>query len=346
MLPSLDKFETATPIDTQIGTSVDRLSALCQAVPSLLVAGEVSGKRLMEVVINGELVRAADGNGLRAFTMASDGIRNHARLFDVQNLQNLINTAAIWQIASVVVAQKHLADISKKLDEIKNGVLGISKFLDNQRKSRIHSTYSYLEQIHQSLQSGELPTSARHHLENCERDLLEIQHHLELEYRQKAEKKVEHRESFGTKVLTADISAKIQELDLLASDMMLCLITRITAWHVLCLFPGEPKLKLARRASIFHSIETFASLVPFYTSVLFPEIYDMKSSVNRDDTLTKRRISLYSNCSSSLQSLEHSKEQVQHYLEQCDQLILNNDRPMCLLLQFENGMLVDIRQPL
>ncbi len=101
-----------------------------------------------------ESVPAGDGNGLRAFTVIADGIKEHARVFEVENLQNMINAAAIWQIASVVVAQKHLTDINKKLDEIKDGVLGISRFLDNQRKSRIRSTYDYLGQVSQAIQGG------------------------------------------------------------------------------------------------------------------------------------------------------------------------------------------------
>ena len=346
ILPSPDEYEVATPLDAQSSTSVSRLSALCQSVPSLLVAGEASGKRLMEVVINGELVRAADGSGLRAFTMASDGIKEHARLFDVQNLQNAINAAAIWQIASVVVAQKHLADISRKLNEIKNDVLGISRFLDNQRKSRIHSTYSYLGQIYQSLQGGDFPAAARNHLESCERDLLEIQHHLEMEYRQKADNKVDHRETFGTKDLIADISTKIGELDLLAGDMALCIKTRIAAWHVFSLFPGEPQLKLARRANIHESIESFASLVPYLKAALNREISNIGSFWNRKNTLMQRRSSLSKKSISSVRSLEHTVQQARQYVEHCEQLMLNNDRPMRLLLQFENGKLVGARQPL
>jgi hypothetical protein len=70
----------------------------------------------MEVVINGDLVRAADGHGFRAIAMGAKGVREHARLFEVKNLQNVVNAAAVWQIASVLVAQKHLADISKITD--------------------------------------------------------------------------------------------------------------------------------------------------------------------------------------------------------------------------------------
>lgn len=343
-LPSINEYEMAKPLDAQNSTSISRLSALCQAIPSLLVAGEASGKRLMEVVINGDLVRASDGNGLRAFTMASKGIKEHARLFDVQNLQNMINAAAIWQIASVVVAQKHLADISRKLDEIKDGVQGISRFLDNQRKSRIRATYTYLGQVYQAIQGGDLPDTTRIQLENCERDLLEIQHHLEMEYRQKVDKKVEHTETVGTKDLTSGITYKIQELDLLTEDIALCIKTRIAAWHVLSLFPGEPQLKLARRSSIQESIETFASLAPYCEEVMKREISTITSFWNSKDTLAARRKVLTNKCDSTVQTLAHKTQQGRQQVERSEQLMLDNDRPTRLLLQFENGEFVGVQQ--
>lgn len=343
-LPSIDEYKTAKPLNNQTDTSISRLSTLCQAIPSLLVAGEASGKRLMEVVINGDLVRAADGNGLRAFAIASDGIKEHARLFDVQNLQNLINAAAIWQIASVVVAQKHLADISRKLDEIKNCVFGISRFLDNQRKSRIHAIYTYLGQVYQAIQGGDLPDTAQNELENCERDLLEIQHHLEMEYRQKVDKKVEHTETFGTEDLTTDVTNKMKELDLLAEDISLCMKTRVAAWHVLSLFPGKPQLKFARRASIQESIETFASLARYCEEGMKRDISAVNSFWNSEDTLTARRRILINKCDSTVRTLAHKAQQSWQQMERSEQLMLDNDRPTRLLLQFENGMLVGARQ--
>src|SRR5512139_1465824 len=60
------EYEEAHPLPTQ-NAEYARLSALVQAVPSLLVGGAAHGKKLMEVVINGELTRASDGNGFRAF---------------------------------------------------------------------------------------------------------------------------------------------------------------------------------------------------------------------------------------------------------------------------------------
>ena len=343
-LPSNDDYETAKPLDNQNSTSISRLSAICQLVPPLLVAKEASGKHLMEVLINGELVRAADGNGLRAFAMASDGIKEHARLFEVQNLQNAINVAAIWQVASVVVAQKHLADISRKLDEIKSGVLGISRFLDNQRKARILATYNYLRQIYEAIRGGDLPGAVQYHLESCERDLLEIQHHLEMEYRQKIDKKTEHKELFGTEELTVEISTKIGDLDLLAEDIALCMKTRIAAWHVLSLFPGKPQLKMARSGSIRESLKKFESLSSYCEGKIQHEISAIDAFWNTKTTLSKRRSALFEKCNTIVKTLETNAQNAWLQVQHSEQLMLSNDRPTRLLLQFENGEFVGVRQ--
>ena len=70
----------------------------------------------MEVVVDGTLARAADGSGLLPFVRGPNGrIVEQARLFDAANLQRMVSAAALWQVASVIVAQKHLADISGRL---------------------------------------------------------------------------------------------------------------------------------------------------------------------------------------------------------------------------------------
>jgi hypothetical protein len=340
-LPSTSYYDKAKPLDVGSKT-VSRLGELFQAAPALLEAWEASGKRLMEVVVDGELVRAADGNGFRAFAMGGKGIKEQARLFDSANLQNMINAAAVWQFASVVVAQKHLADISSKLDAIKEGVGKLSRFLDNQRKARIQSSYDYLIQAYNAIESGDLPSSVRIQLESCERDMMEIERHLEMEYRQCAENKVQHKETFGTKELTADIASKIADLEQLTKDLGFCVKTRIAAWHVLSLYPGEPGLKEARRASLEQSIESLQSLTPCCTAVT-KEISLIKSKCNLASTLKERRGELIGKWSLAIVALEHETQNSRAAIEQTQQLLTVNDRPTRMMLKFAHNTIADAR---
>jgi len=340
---SLSTFGSVRPIDARSEGVVSRLSPLLQAVPSLLVAQEASGKQLMEVVVNGSLVTAADGNGLRAFAMGPTGIKEHARLFDVGNLQNMISAAALWQVASVLVAQKHLADISSKMEELQKGVAGISWFLDNQRKARIRSTYEYLGQVYTALQGGELSEAARHELESCERDLIEIQEHLIAEYRQKADAKVEVG-PWGTKKACRGIETKLNDLDLLAQDIAVCLETRIAAWCVLSLFPGNPHQKMARRESIQESFLTFVNLGPYGQDKVQAGITSINSVWNRAETLASRRRSLEGKNTATVQNLSDLSERGLEHIRKSEQVMLEAGRPTHLLLHIEDGVVVGAEQ--
>jgi len=337
-------YRQAKRVNHSVG-ALARLSSLVQAAPAVLVAGEAAGKRLMEVVVNGDLVKAADGNGLLGFTKGASGkIKEHARLFETSNLQNMINAAAIWQIASVVVAQKHLADISQKLDEIKKGVESISRFLDTQRRVRVQSTYEYLGQARMAIEAGELPASVRTELEACERDLLEIQLHLEKEFEAKIKARVEHKEMMGTKDLTADIHTKIDALDLLAQDISTCMRTRIAAWHVLSLYPGEPHLKAARRQSIEQGIKSFQALSPTFRATVDEEIAGVKSFWNFASTLESRKRELEVKCKSVGEALLEKVAQGKLSLERSAGLLLADSRPTRVFLEWENGVVVGARQ--
>lgn len=328
-----------TPLDISSG-AINRLSAAFQAAPSLLVANEAAGKRLMEVVVNGDLVRAADGNGLRAFARGAEGIKEHARLFEASKLQNMVNAAAVWQVASVVVAQKHLADISEKLDGIKKGIEGVSRFLDNQRKSRIEATYDYLGQALHAIKGGEMPASVRTELEACERDLAEIQRHLEKEYRQKAEERVEHKEWAGTGDLAKSISNKLDALNEVSNDLKLCLRTRIAAWHVFSLYPGEQQLKSARRKSIEDSIERLQAMAPEVIPAIDRDIGKVDSFWNRSSTLIERRGALRRERDAAQQKLADGAKQLITGVRQSEQLMLRHDRPTRMLFEYEGEKLI------
>ena len=343
-LSEIQDFENAKPLDVKRDKSISRLNPLLQAVPSLLMAGEASGKRLMQVSINGDLVRAADGNGLRAFAMNGNSISEHARLFELGKLSTLINCVAVWQIAAVVVAQKHLADISQKLDDILADIQHISEFLKNQRRSRMKASYDYLWQVYGAIMGGEFPDSSRIELESCERDLLEIQNHLEMDFRNKAEEEVEHKERFGTEELTKGINEKISDLEMLAKDISLCLKTRIAAWHLLLLYPGEPELKRARQRTIEESIASYEELADSINLNLSNDIDDVKAFWNKGSTLSARRMSLTDRSMNTANMMRQTAKESRAHLKQTANKMLVRNQPTRLYLQFENGELVGARQ--
>ena len=320
-----------------------RLGSMLQAMPSVLAAKEVNGRQLMEVVVNGDLVRASDGKGFRAFTMDSKGIKEHARLFSTEKLQDMVNAGAVWQIASVVVAQKHLADISKKLDKIAEGVDHLSRFLDQERKSQIQGTYHYLGQARAALEAGEIPASVRNEIESCERNLLAMNKHMYGQLLQGFEKMVPHAETVGTEELALNISKKIREQENLLQDLALGIRTRICAWHVLSLFPGEPKLKEARHADLQKAVEDFGELATHFQAALSREIQGVSSMFNSQSTLKRRRDALNKQLSDMILKISETRAISKKAIDDTSELLIKNDEPVRLLFQYQDGFLDGVR---
>jgi hypothetical protein len=117
---------------------------LLQLVPAVLTAAEFGGDNYMRVLVNGPLALSLDARSFLPFVRGADGkVSELARLRDTGRLCEIVNTAMVWQFASVIVAQKHLADISKKMDEIKQGIEEIRAFLEAERASKIRGALRY-----------------------------------------------------------------------------------------------------------------------------------------------------------------------------------------------------------
>lgn len=259
--------------DSQIG----RILAAAQAVPDIVLAGSDASKRLMEVVISGDLTAAANGVGYRAFAMGKDGISQHARLFDASKLNALIDAAAIWRIASVVVAQKHLHDINVNLEEIKSAVNAVGQFQKDQQRNTIEANFDYLCQIEPALRAGERANAVRQRLEDIESILDAVQKHLYKQFLAKLQAAVTHNELVGTKKLTSDMKAKIESLNELLQDYVLASQTRSGALQMLSLFPGEPVLKQSRAESVLKSILITDEMQTAYKLSMEKEIGQMKT---------------------------------------------------------------------
>lgn len=327
-----DKGRENGTLDSTIG----RLGSTLQAAPSLFAAGEAGSKQLMEVVVNGDLVRAADGNGFRAIAMGPKGVKEHARLFDPERLQNVLNAGAVWQVASVIVAQKHLADISKKLDLIAKGVNGLSTFLNDQRRSQIEAAYSYLDQARTTLERGEIPASVRIELESCERDLLAIQTHLFMEIRKDLGTKVQ-QDKVGTEEFAMGISRKIRKHEALLTDLALCIRTRICAWHVFALFPGEPMLKEARRSALQRTIQDYTALSDELGRNITREIEEIDSYFNFGSTLERRRAALKTQTNDTVTKIRKTGAAAERMIGDTTALLTLHDAPASILLQFRDG---------
>lgn len=331
----------ALPSDSGLGA---RLSAGLQAVPALLVEEGHRGKQLMEVVINGELIRAKDGVGLRAWAVGADNkISEHAKLFETNNLQNIVNAAAIWQVASVVVAQKHLADISAKLDDIRKGVQDVAHFLDEGRRAKATGTYEYLEQAVSAIAKGELSPSIRSELETCDRELIQIQHHLQQELERRCTQAIEHKEMAGTKDLEEESVAKYEKLNGLVKDIRLTLKTRALAWYVLSLYPGEPALKQAKMEGLLHSVDEVESRLQTIEANAEHDCQKFKSFWNKEETLAIRKANVRKAAQALASDLRDGTSRTKAEVKISHGSLLKHDQPTYLVFEVEDGHIGELR---
>lgn len=150
--------ETKRKVDEK---SISNLNHLLKVVPDLLIKRELSTQNyaIIDVPLK-ELTKAKDGDGLRAIIHGNKGIIENARIYEPETLQNLVNSGILLNLASTLVAQKHLADISEKLDEINKNMKDIKDWLVQERKSKITSAYKEACSVYKYLNSGEKITQA------------------------------------------------------------------------------------------------------------------------------------------------------------------------------------------
>lgn len=261
-------------------------SVAAQAAPALMTAAEVANKHIMEVVIHGDLAKAADGNGLRAFSRATNGeFTEHARLYHADSLSNLVNAAAVWQIASVVVAQKHLADINKKLEDLQDGVNKISDFQQTERKTRIQAIFDSLKEKVEFLtlvnpeQSKVILNASI--LSKYDDDLKQIYFHLKADLKKYGLQKVEHKEIFGTADLKADIEKKVNEVNELADLAFLCLSLRLICCHLMNHLGDMDAIKELIQQRILQELENLTLLNTQLKENINSEINSMNSWTNK-----------------------------------------------------------------
>lgn len=242
---------------------ISRLAPLLQTMPGLAAAAQQQGAEYVRVVVNGSLARAADGDGLRGFVRAADGkIVEHARFYEDARLQNLVNSAAVFQIASAVVAQKHLADISARLDSIDKEIKNIHAFLEESRRSVIVGAMDYLKQVAGPVLGGHRSPHIRQKFEDFEAELNSVQAHLTTDIQNLGGEAANLKDpsTIGTAGLTHSLEDIQLKLENLISQWTLCHRTRLAACQLVSAFDGEDSLVKSRLDTLRHLAQDFFGL--------------------------------------------------------------------------------------
>ena len=292
-------FRNINPSEHQklIATSKNRLpqyrarnvSALIQAAPSILAAEAHRGKKIMEVVINRSLIPATSGDGYRAFAHEKGRIVENARLKSAGKIRTAASLAAVWQVASVVVAQVHLVEINKNLDQIKHSVEQIGEALKRHRRSEIAGTIEYIQQAYQMLSNGHLPTSVTHHLETCEHALLKLQIDITEEIDHESKTEPRDSDTLGTETIYKNGIAKYKKISALITELEVCIQARILNWFVCSAIHGESILSKTRMESMRRSLDTLGSIRDTIEHRRKDDVSRIDSFWNTSETLSARK---------------------------------------------------------
>lgn len=289
------------------------LEPLMQMAPSMATAGMAGSRQLMEVVINGPLVAAADGNGFRAMTMGASGVQQNARLFEPKALQNVANAAAIWQLASVAVAQKHLADISATLKRVEDKVAGIQSMLEEERAALIEGALKYIHSARQAMQHGEFLDRTRDKLEDFEIQLEQAGTTLLRQIERESLSELE-RDTVGCEGEYQSALAKHQALAARSAELVACAEVRLANWYLCSLYPDRSKMLESRMQQIQQFMAQVASVQQRMSDALDDDCRKIEARFTSNETIAERRTHVR-------QEAEHGKNALKSGRKRCASII-------------------------
>lgn len=324
---------------------ISKLNSLVQLIPSAATKINEATTDCFQVVIpkGMQLMKKKVGDAFCAnLALVTDPkkVVKHADILSPSNLRKLVNMNVIFSVASTLVAQKHLADISKKLDDIKKIVENINRFQNNERRTQIIGAIRYCEQIAVSALNGDIEEDDLFQIEAIERQIISIQEHLFLDLQQEQINVCSFidKERFGSKEITDEIYQRQQRIKILYEELMLCIRTRACAWQILCQFPGREIRKEARLNDIKKTIEKLSEEGDFVKKTiqaLRDKIEDVKSLWNKNSTLNERKLTLIAENKNLYQFMISKKSEIENELESC--IYDKEQSDMTFVLQVEDG---------
>lgn len=320
-----------------------RMAPVLQALPSLSQSALANTGNYMRVVINGPLAESKSVvDAFQPYVRDGNGkIQEVAVLKDPKELKKLANLTAVWQAASIVVAQQHLADIADKLQDLSKEVERISKFLDQQRLSRIIAAVDYLNQFNGGIEV-QSATPLRNQLEHIERDLLEIQSHIKSELLSLCDESITKSDFFGSGNYSDAILKQIGRVSQLFDQFVFCIKARLVAWQILSAFPGELSIKLVRREGIekdVRSIFDHDGLVKKLDGHFAVVIDGIHSRINTAETLRKRKSDARNKFNRCTNDLRISSQNIFGQIDYTNSRLLSYHKPVTMEFVFENGQI-------
>lgn len=321
-------------------TGISRLSPLLQTLPSLATSAHIARHQYMEVIINGPLASVKGGPGFRGFSLGEKGIKEHAVLLNPDKLNQLVNASMLLNVASAVLAQKHLADISNKLTEIVEAVREVSAFQSNARKSEIIGAIQYLQQITPVVLEGQCSPAIRQKLEDIEVQFSALQAHLLTDITAAGDKvsALKDRGLFGSTEITNKIQTQQKILDERIHEWDLAIKVRAQALHLLTHTEGDTTLVKHRQQTIVHNYQQFESVIDKVERQLQQRIQGISALTEQSNTTNANKVLLRKWTTTTLMQQKMAIEEAHLSFAQFQQgLLAEQPQSARLLVEMQDG---------
>ncbi|EQB1498474.1 YaaW family protein [Enterobacter cloacae] len=338
-IPPSESINTGAMREQDI-TGISRLSPLLQTLPSLATSAHVASHQYMEVIINGPLASVKDGPGYRGFSLGEKGIKEHAVLLSPDKLSQLVNAGMLLNVASAVLAQKHLADISKKLTEIVEAVREVSAFQHNARKSEIIGAIQYLQQITPVVIEEQCSPAIRQKLEDIEVQFSALQAHLLTDITAAGDKvaALKDRGLFGSTEITNKIQTQQKILDERIHEWDLAMKVRAQALHLLTHAEGNTTLVRHRQQTIVHNYQEFESVVDKVERQLHQRIQGISALTEQSNTTNANKVLLRKWTTTTLMQRKMAIEEAHSSFGKFQQgLLAEQPQSARLLVEMQDG---------
>ncbi|MBD7975130.1 hypothetical protein K6731_09035 [Escherichia whittamii] len=321
-------------------TEISRLGPLLQTLPSLATAAHIASHHYMEVIIDGALAKVKDGSGYRGFSLGEKGIKAHAVLLNPDKLNQLVNAGILLNVASAILAQKHLADISNKLTQIIETIREISAFQNNARKSEIVGAIQYLQQITPVVIEGQSSPEIRQMLEAIEKDFSTLQDHLLTDIAFAGEKvaSINDGSFFSSATITSKIQAQQKIIEERTMEWDLAMKVRGQALHLVSHSEGQTMLVERRQQAIEHHYAQFDTVISKVEKQLQSRIDSISAVAEQANTTSANKVILRKWCNNRLMPQKVAIKEARQAFDQFQQNML--DKPLQtsrMLVEMKDG---------
>lgn len=207
--------------------SISQFNHWLGLVPSSASAAAGHSKQLMTCSFEySKLIQAKDGSGAigAVYKEGSNQFGAQARFQEAKSLQSVVNTSLIVNLASQVLAQKHLADINERLEAIERQVKGLQEHLERSRFAKIETFQEHLRRVGNLLEQGEdvLPSTFQilaQKAQDVRAEVIHLRHDLEDAHKQVRD--FDPSSWFGSNDLRLALQEKIKRINHLQREYLL-----------------------------------------------------------------------------------------------------------------------------